>query len=1604
MKNILFFDTEVNPETGVILDFGAIKPDGSRIHTSSKNNFSSFILGCDYICGHNIIKHDLKYANYLVEYSAPNCLPIDTLYLSPLLFPMKPYHSLLKDDKLQVDELNNPLHDSMKAMELFYDEVNAYESLPQALKDIFCSLLYKKQGFTGFFRYLDIAPEGDVVSKISDFFYEKICSSADLALIVQKTPTELAYTLALLNTSDRYSVTPGWVMRNYPRMDNVMKLLRNTLCEEGCDYCSKNLDIRKRLKDIFGFDSFRTYDGEPLQEKAADAAVCGKSLLAVFPTGGGKSLTFQLPALIAGETSRALTVVISPLQSLMKDQVDNLEERGIVDAVAINGLLSPIERSEAMERVESGMASLLYISPESLRSNSVERLLLSRNVVRFVIDEAHCFSAWGQDFRVDYMYIGDFIRGLQEKKRINHKIAISCFTATAKQKVISDIQDYFKDKLDIGPELFTTNATRSNLHYAVLYRENDEAKYLQLRDLIRDKHCPTIVYVSRTGRTVDLAKKLTADGLPALPYNGRMDSNIKIANQEAFINNEVQAIVATSAFGMGVDKKDVKLVVHYDISDSLENYVQEAGRAGRNEDIQAECYVLYNDEDLDKHFILLNQTKLSVSEIQQVWKAIKDLTRTHNNICCSPLEIARQAGWDDSLYKEMETRVKTAIAALENAGYIERGKNVPKIYANSILVRSMKEASELINLSPKFTAPQKETARRVMSSLFSSRSIATAGNDEAESRVDYIADRLGLTKEDVVNIIILLREEKILEDHMDLTAFIHKSGKINKSKSILKRFAELENYLAGTVLRQEETSAYALNYKEINEEAIRSGIKKATVKDIKTIIYFWTIRGYIYKNIDQYGQKFELTRKIEPKLLYNRIDNRIELANFIVEYLYQASSAAEEDEKELVSVQFSVLELQKAFNEQIVLRIEQHYATAADVQNALLYLSKIGAIDLQGGFLVLYNGLHLRRLVTDNKISYKKKDYEQLNEYYKHRIQQIHIVGEYANMMVKDYDDALQFVKDYFQLDYKYFLTKYFKGDRKEEIDRNITSAKYKKLFGDLSDLQAKIINDNAPGRHIVVLACPGSGKTRVLVHKLASLMILEDVKHEQLLMLTFSRAAATEFKSRLIDLIGNAAHYIEIRTFHSYCFDLLGRIGNLEDSVDIVKRAGDLIRLGEVEMGRITKTVLVIDEAQDMDENEFSLVCALLEQNDDMRVIAVGDDDQNIYEFRGSDSGHMIHLASEYGATRYEMMLNYRSKQHIVNFANEFAKTIKKRFKSGEIISNNEETGRIVLTKHTSENLEIPIVENIRQSYKGGSVCVLTSTNDEALRVMGLLMKADMQARLIQSNDGFNLLNLIEIRFFMKKLTLYSGAPVIPDEIWAQAKNALIGEYQDSSCLPACEAMINIFEKTNRIKYLTDFEEFVKESQYEDFVDGDKDVILVSTMHKAKGREFDNVYLMLNNYQIKTDEAKRAVYVAITRAKNALYIHSNNDSFSQISCLGLETHFDERMYPEPDEIMLQLTHKDVVLDFFKDKKELICSLKSGQFLELCEDYLCSNKNKRLRILKLSQKARKQIQDLKQHKYVVSGAEIRFIVAWKGEADEEESAVILPNIYLRKIQ
>ena len=1586
---IVFIDTEVNPQTKRVADYGAVKEDGAVMHTHSKADFDAFVSGCGTVCGHNIIRHDLKYTTL-----RGNPTIVDTLFLSPLLFPKRPYHHLVKDDKLQVDELNNPVNDSMKARDLLNDEIAAWNELTPDRQEIYYQLLHHTIEFGGFFKYTRYVPttplsllgkilntQPDWLKLIPKVFEGKVCSHADFEMLARQYPIELAYSLAVIGADDVFSITPAWVIRNYPQVVNVMNLLCNTSCG-NCEYCHQRLDAHFGLKELFGYDEFRTFDGVPMQQQAVESAIRGESLLTIFPTGGGKSLTFQLPALMAGRNTHGLTVVISPLQSLMKDQVDNLAARGISEAVTINGLLDPIERATAIQQVADGTANLLYIAPEMLRSKTIERLLLSRDVARFVIDEAHCFSAWGHDFRVDYLYIGDFIRQLQEKKQQQKPIAVSCFTATAKQKVISDICDYFRVKLGIELKVFAANAERKNLRYSVLHADTAEEKYNLLRSLILGHNCPTIVYVSRTKRTRQLADHLLSDGIQALPFNGKMEAAEKVKNQNAFMSGEAQVIVATSAFGMGVDKKDVGLVVHYNISDSLENYVQEAGRAGRDPQMQAECFVLYADSDLDKHFILLNQTKLSISEIQQVWKAIKDLTAKRDKVSCSPLDIARQAGWGDEI-DDIETRVKAAIAALENAGFIQRGSNSPHVFATGIAVKTMDEARRKLTVSPLFDEQSREEAARIIKSLISARAVQEGHGTEAESRVDYLADILGMNKATVIRNINLMRQDGLLADNRDMQAWISKSTSLRNLDITLK----LEQYLLQKIGGQ----SHRISYKELNEEALKAGLTYSNVKRLRVLLHFLSLKGYIRKQEHGSTGSVSVHLQATSEATRERFAKRMDICRYIVKTL----STKRDSSKEMTLVNFSEVELLQQFianrEASIFDSRGKQKPTIADIEEALLYLTKTELMKIEGGFIVIYNTMQIGRL-ADRRARYGKEQYRLLDEFYKQRIRQIHIVGEFANLMVRDYNAAMQFVNDYFTMDFRHFINHYFKEERRVQIDQNITPAKYNQLFGELSRRQLEIINDKQ-SRCIVVAAGPGSGKTRVLVHKLASLLLLEDVKHEQLLMLTFSRAAATEFKKRLIGLVGNAAHYVDIKTFHSYSFDLIGKQGSLDEAKDVVGRAAGMIERGEVEPSKIAKSVLVIDEAQDMGADDFRLVQALMRQNEEMRVIAVGDDDQNIYAFRGSDSRYMQSLVSEerlqageqssgMGAKLYEMTDNYRSARAIVSCANRFVQRITGRLKHTAIQSVTGTEGK-VFTLKTLFDAEI---------NAQGSTAVLTRTNEETMQVAYELERRGLRATVAQSMGGFRFGNLAEVRYFLKQLGSKEEA-AIPTDRWQEAKRRTIETYATSTCLNIMKHFFADFEATHRTYYHSDLREYIFESNIEDFIAADEKLrvgasagtrsVFVSTIHKAKGREFDTVYLLSSVPDSRDVNNMRAYYVGLTRAKmNLCLVTSQTAEYAAIS-IALNMH-------------------DVILDFFKGRKEIVLQLRSGDCLYYQEGYLLNEQG--VSIAALSAAGKEKLKAWTDRGYVVTEAKVSFTLAWRPVNSQTECAVCLANVVLTKAE
>lgn len=364
----------------------------------------------------------------------------------------------------------------------------------------------------------------------------------------------------------------------------------------------------------------------------------------------------------------------------------------------------------------------------------------------------------------------------------------------------------------------------------------------------------------------------------------------------------------------------------------------------------------------------------------------------------------------------------------------------------------MDEASERIERCPDFTEDDKLDARRIIKSLISERSRSRAGTAEAESRVDYLSDMLGIETRKVISIVERMRVAGILAKDDDMTAYL-RLGQIRK----FKYYIQLERFLAETVIG--ECAKFSL--KEINEKAIASGIARSSVKDIRTILFFWTIRHYIEKRpvTDDYIQ---IAAKVSASDLEKQIAVRNSIASFIV-YRFKDNNKEEDGE---VKVGFSLAGLVGDYNDSALFPEKIDVGMA---EEALLFLAKTGILNLEGGFMVLYNKLQIERL-KDSKCRYKKDDYHNLDDFYKQRIQQIHIIGKYANMMVSDKKRAMEYVHDYFVLDFKAFIKKYFDSKEAKRIDRNISEKKYEELFGSLTGTQSDIINDSE-SRFIVVPA-----------------------------------------------------------------------------------------------------------------------------------------------------------------------------------------------------------------------------------------------------------------------------------------------------------------------------------------------------------------------------------------------------------------------------------------------------------------------------------------------------------------------------------------------------
>ena len=361
------------------------------------------------------------------------------------------------------------------------------------------------------------------------------------------------------------------------------------------------------LKEIFGFDSFR-----PGQEAVIRAVLEGRDTLAVMPTGGGKSLCYQIPALM----QKSLTVIVSPLISLMKDQVDSLLQSSVADAAALHSGLSPEERWEVERKVRTGEIRMLYVAPERLRSLEFVLSLRRAGVGLFVVDEAHCISEWGHDFRPDYLFLPRAVRDLGSPP-------VLALTATATPRVRQDIRRSLGMR---DPHVEVTSFNRPNLTYRVVPVEKKKEKLARILDVIRSSPPPGIVYATTRKECDELAAELRSSGVDAAAYHAGMGAARRNEVQERFMTDEVGVVVATIAFGMGVDKPNVRFVIHAAVPGSLPAYIQESGRAGRDGEA-AECVVLYRGADVGRRKRLVTLNTSGEDEVSSFFRGLVGVER-----------------------------------------------------------------------------------------------------------------------------------------------------------------------------------------------------------------------------------------------------------------------------------------------------------------------------------------------------------------------------------------------------------------------------------------------------------------------------------------------------------------------------------------------------------------------------------------------------------------------------------------------------------------------------------------------------------------------------------------------------------------------------------------------------------------------------------------------------------------------------------------------------------------------------------------------------------------------------------------------------------------
>jgi ATP-dependent DNA helicase RecQ len=1532
------------------------------------------------VLGHNLVDHDLP----LLARQRPDlgllAKPVvDTLFLSPLAFPENPYHRLVKDYKLVRESLNDPVADARLAGCLFRDQWASFaacmrrgETEAVSFYRYCCDTSEEHQsaldrGLAAVFDGLGAAPTtpAAAMATLRRLLDGRVCSMALADMTQGSDPAggerrARAYAVAWLQVAGANSVLPVWVRRRFPQVVHLLRRLRDVPCNDGnCAYCRSTHDPHVQLQRYFAFAQFRPQpvsagSGTGLQETIVRAAMGGQALLAVLPTGGGKSLCYQLPALVRHFRLGLLTVVISPLQALMKDQVDNLTARtGSLSAAALSGMLTPPERGEVLERVRLGDVAILYVAPEQLRNRSFRKAVGQREIGGWVFDEAHCLSKWGHDFRPDYLYAGRFIREFSREQGAV-PAPVSCFTATAKPDVKQEILHFFQQELGQELLVFEGGVERENLSFQVEMVHGAEKLariHAVLRERLPDAVGSALVYTATRAGAEETARYLELQGWAAAAFHAGLTAPEKRAVQEAFLRGEVSVICATNAFGMGIDKDDIRVVLHADIPGALENYLQEAGRAGR--DLRdAQCVLLYNEQDVENQFRLGALSEVSQRDIAQILRGLRRARRSKaGEVVITSGELLRDEAVEtsfDSGDVQADAKVKAAVAWLERAGFVERNDNNTRVFQGKPLVRSLDEARARI---ARLNLPEVQQQRwlAVLQALMNAEADEglsadllaelPAFRDNGRRRAQSAGPVAGDSHE-VMRTLHSMAEAGLIRQGLLLTAFVRHKVK-SHSELIFTRACALEEAMLRLMREAAPDAAAAgwldLSLRKLNQRLVDDGYTDSSPHVLLGLLKSLSMDGrglagnrgsldirQAYQ--DHYRVKLQRDwETLAATARKRRAVAGVALATILSRVPRDAPVSAE------VLVDFTAEDIGRALRSNIYLADSIRDPLAA-IDRGLMYLHEQKAIILQQGLAVFRQAMTIRIARRRQRRHYGRDDYEPLQQHYREKAFQVHVMNEYARLGLDKIRRALELVLGYFSMERNAFIKRFFPG-RKEALERRTGEASYRRIVTSLRSRPQMAVVTAPVEANLLILAGPGSGKTRVVVHRCGYLLRVKRVPARSILVLCFNRNAASALRRRLVELVGSDARGVMVQTYHGLAMRLTGtsfadlaqrgrgeppRFDRLiPEAVRVLRGEHEVLGVDADEVrDRLLGgySHILVDEYQDIDQEQYDLISALAgrteqEQDRKLAILAVGDDDQNIYSFRGTNVKFIRQFREDYGARVHYLVENYRSTRPIIAAANQLIAANRDRMKTGRAIRIDRERerrggagggreaaveGRVQLLEVADRDAqalalaaELQALRRARADLRWEECAVLARTREMLDPIRALFedrgipfvraLERDKTPSLARIREIARFLELLKARrqeLFrasdLERLLAEHGAAAGVNP-WHELLAALLASWSEETVdaeLAAAQA----------IEYI--HEALAEQRRDQTIGHG----VFLGTVHGAKGMEFAHVFLLDGGWlparsAARAEEERRLFYVGMTRAREGLWLFARRDA-----------------------------------------------------------------------------------------------------------------------------